>query len=150
MAAAGEQSLKGTAPVNTCDIRSRSEQKFCRENLSGSYLNHDHCERENVRFVAVCTLFVQYLGCSPSRSMALIFQDALHVVHSSHEVLSSSYRSTAKIRDSCVTSVIHEDVRLAMCQSGQNTKLILITYSFEITMDYVARVKKVKTLSNIG
>ena len=60
-----------------------------------------------------------------------------------------SDRSKAKISDLCVADVVHEDVRLDACQSGGKTGLVLITYSFEVAVNYIAGVEKVKAFSDI-
>ena len=69
------------------------------------YLDHDHCERKNIRFFAICPLLVQYLWRSPSGVM-----DIASVV----QVL-NGHRKT-KIRDPCVTVGIHKDILLDTCQ----------------------------------
>jgi len=59
-------------------------------------------------------------------------------------------RGETEIRDSRVASGIHEDVWLDTCQNCGKTGLISITYSLEITMDYVAGMEIVKAASDIG
>jgi hypothetical protein len=43
-------------------------------------LDHNHCERENICFFAICSLFVQDFRRSPSTDMTLIIQDILYGV----------------------------------------------------------------------
>ena len=60
-----------------------------------------------------------------------------------------SDRRETIIGDSCVAGVIHEDIRLDTCQCGGTIGFIPITYSFQITVNYVTRVEKVKPFSDI-
>jgi len=124
-------------------MRGGGERKFCGSNPFTSYLDHDHCKRENVRFLTICSLLGQNLWGSPSRGMTLISRCAPHGI----QVLSD--RRETKIRDPCVAGVIHKDVWLGTCQYGRKAELISITHSFEITMNYVAGVEKVKTFGDI-
>ena len=48
-----------------------------------------------------------------------------------------------------MAGVIHEDIRLDTCQCGGTIGFIPITYSFQITVNYVAGVEKVKPFSDI-
>ena len=75
--------------------------------------------------------------------MALIFKGGPHGI----QVLSD--RRKTKICDSCVASVIYEDIWLDTYQCGRRAGPKSITYSFEITVNYVVRVEKVKTFSDI-
>ena len=61
-----------------------------------------------------------------------------------------SERSKTKIRDSCVTSIIHKDIWLDMCKNGTTPGIRTIAYSLEVTVDCAAGVKKAKTFSDIG
>ena len=106
IAAAGILRLKGTAPVNTCGDTGCSEQQVDGGTSFVSYLDHDHRERENVRFLAVSSLLLQYLWRGPSRGMTLIIRGASDGI----QVLGD--RSKAKTRDPCMVGVIHEDIRL--------------------------------------
>ena len=105
VATGGGLLLKGIAPVNTWGD-ARCELTPNPDNLFVTHLYRDHCERENVGFPAVCSFFVQDLWCSPSRSMALT------VRKSSCGAQVMSDLSETKIRDTCMTSGIHENVRL--------------------------------------
>ena len=144
IAAAGRLSLKGTAPVNTCGDTGCSEQQVDGGTPFVSYLDHDHRERENIRFLAVGSLLLQYLWCGPSRSMTLIIRGASDGI----QVLSD--RSKAEIRDPRMVGVIHENIRLLRVKTIVKTGHKSITYSFEISMDYVAGVEEVKAFSDIG
>jgi len=61
----------------------------------------------------------------------------------SHRIQILSDRGKAKIRDPCAASVIHKDIRLDTYECGGKTGLNSITYSLEVTMNYVAGVNKV-------
>ena len=76
--------------------------------------------------------------------MTLPFQGAQRSI----QVLNNP--SETKIGDSCVTGVIHKDIWLETCQRGRKIGLMSIAYSFEITVNYVTGVEKVKSLSDIG
>jgi hypothetical protein len=60
-----------------------------------------------------------------------------------------SDRRETEIRDSCMAGLIHEDIWLDTSQRGLKTGLISITHSFQITVNNVAGVEKVKTFSDI-
>jgi hypothetical protein len=81
------------------------------------YLNRDHRESEDVRFLAVRPLFVQDLWRSPSCGMTLLFRSTSHGI----QVLSGS--SKAEIRDPRVVVGIHKDIWLYTCQYGNNLSL---------------------------
>ena len=114
---------------------------FYRKNPPVSHFDHDHRERENVCFLAICSLPVQDLWRSKSNGVAQ--RDARY------GILELTDRPETKICDSCVTGAIHQDVWLDTCQFGRKIWLTSITYSFEVSMNYVVRVEKVKTLSDI-
>jgi len=75
--------------------------------------------------------------------MTLLLRGAPHGI----QVLSD--RRETKICDSRVAGVIHEDIWLDTCQCGGKTGFIPITYSFQITVNYVAGVEEVKPFSDI-
>ena len=114
---------------------------FCGKSSFVSYFDHDHRERENVCFLAVCSLPVKYLW--RSKSNGVVQRTARCGIPEFTD------RRETEICDSCVTGTIHQDIWLDTCQFGRKTGLISVTYSFEISMNYVVRVEKVKTLSNI-
>jgi hypothetical protein len=124
-------------------IRDGSKPRLDLNNQFLTYLDHDHRERENVRFFAICPLLVQDLWRNPSRGMTVVSRGASHGI----QVLSD--RSKTKIRDPCVAGGIHKDIWLDACQCGGKTGFRIITHSLEITMNYVARVEKVKAFSDI-
>jgi hypothetical protein len=70
-------------------------------------LDHDHCERENVRLLAIYSP-VQDLRRSPPRGAAMLTRGGLDRI----QVLSD--RSASEIRDACMTGVVHEDVWLGV------------------------------------
>jgi len=82
------------------------------------YLDHDHRERENVCFLAVCSLLGQDFWGSPSCGVTLTFRG------DSHGIQLLSDRRETKIGDSCVASVIYEDIWLDTYQYGHKTGLI--------------------------
>lgn len=49
-----------------------------------------------------------------------------------------------------MTGGIHKDIWLDMYQHGGKTRLGTITYSLEITVDYIAGVEIVKAIDDIG
>ena len=97
-------SLKGTAPVNTCDTRKGGEQWFYERNTFTSYLNHDHRKKENICFLARRPLPVQDFWCSAFCVMAWPFQGAQRSI----QVL--NYPSEAEIGDSRMVGVVYEDI----------------------------------------
>ena len=123
-------------------IQSGSEQKHRGSNPFASYLDHDHRERENVCFLAVCSLPVQDLWGSPSRGIALVFGSSLHRIR----VLSC--RET-EIHDPCVAGIIHKDIWLGTCESGRKTGLMPITYPSEIAVNNIAGVEEAKAFNDI-
>ena len=70
------------------------------------YLNHDHRESKYVRFLAICPLSGQNLWRAPSWGVTKFIRVALH------GILVFDDCSMAKIRDACMTGVVHKDVRL--------------------------------------
>jgi len=107
-------------------------------------LDHDHREGENIRFLAKRPILPQDLWRGPSCGIAMAFRGALYGV----QVLGD--RGETEIRDSRMASGIHEDVWLDTCQNGGKTGLLSITYSLEVTMDYIAGMEIVKAASDIG
>ena len=74
-------------------------------------LDHDHREREDIRFLTALPL-VQNLWCGPSQGVAVLTRSAPYGI----DVLSDL--SEAEIRDACTTGVFHENVELVRCQRG--------------------------------
>ena len=124
-------------------IQSGSEQKHRGSNPFASYLDHDHRERENVCFLAVCSLLGQDLWGSPSRGMALVSGSVPHRIQAL-----SDCRET-EIRDPRMAGVIHEDVWLGTCESGRKTGLMPITYPSEIAVNNIAGVEEAKAFNDI-
>ena len=84
------------------------------------YLDHDHCEREDVRLLAICSL-AQHLWCSPSWGVTTMTRDALLGI----QVL-SDHRET-KIHDArgAGVAVVYKSVRLIVkCQYGSEMRSI--------------------------
>jgi len=92
---------------------------------AGEYLDRDHRERENVRFLAKF-LPIQYFWRSPSRAGATLERGTPDRI----QVLSN--RGEAKACDACVTEVVHKDVR-----------------PLEVPMDHVAGVEVTETFGEI-
>ena len=107
-----------------------------------TYLDHDHSERENVRFLAIWPFF-QYLWRSPSCSKTTLILDT------SHGIQIQSDSSETKVRDPRITGVVHEDVRLGTCQYGRETAVRTITYPFEVPMNHIAGVEVAEALSDV-
>ena len=114
-AARGGLSLNGTAPVKTF-IQMNEVLQISIE--SATDLNYDHCEREDICFFAECPPIVQDLRCNPARTVPVLVWSAPHRV----QILSDHGETT--IRDHCMASGVHKDVRLVECQyaSGNRTK----------------------------
>ena len=112
IATTDELPLNGIAPVNICvDVKRRwAEVLTCSQSYI-SYLDHDHSERENVRFLAMWP-FVQHLWRGPSWSETTLTLGTLRGI----QILSDS--GEPKIRDTRITGVVHEDVLLETCQYG--------------------------------
>ena len=81
-----------------------SKAKLGANNPFVRYLDHDHRQRENIRFFAICPLLVQNLWRSVSRGVTSIIHSALYGI----QVLSDC--SKTKIGDSCTIRGIYKDV----------------------------------------
>jgi len=81
-------------------------------------LDHDHREREDVRFLAKCPLVGQDLRRNPPCTVPVLVWSAPHRV----QVLSDDGETT--ICNHCMTGGVHEDVRLVGYQyaSGKTVK----------------------------
>ena len=108
-----------------------------------THLDHDHREGENICFFTIRPLPVQDLWRSPLCSMTLSSHGAWHGIR----VLSD--RGKTKIGNLCVAGIIHKDIGLDTSQYGGKKGPVSIAYSFEISMNYVAGVKEMETLSNV-
>ena len=106
------------------------------------HLNHDHRERENVRFLAIC-LTLQDLRCSPSRSVATLTRGTLDRI----QVLSG--RSEAEISDACISGAIHQDIWLISYQHNSKARLKTSTYSLEVPMNYIAGVEVTEAVNDV-
>ena len=76
-----------------------------------THLNHDHCKRENICFLAVLLLLPNLRG-SPLITEAVLEGRSLYGIR----VLSDL--SEPKIRDENMTSVLYKDIGLVKCQCG--------------------------------
>ena len=108
-----------------------------------THFDHDHRERENVRFLAVCSL-VQNLWRSPSWGVTTLTRGALHGI----QVLGD--HSKPKIYNARSIRVIYKDVWLAGCQHCCKTRFVMITYSLEVPVDHIAGVEVAEALRDIG
>lgn len=101
-----------------------------------TYLYHNHRERENVSLFTGYPIPVQDLGCSPPCCLTI-----------RHGGLICDFliASEAKICDACTTGIVNQDVRLQNYDQGElwawrRWK----SYSFEVSVDYIAKVKIAK------
>jgi len=69
---------------------------------------------------------------------------------SPHGIQVLSDGSEVKIRDACMTRVVHKDVRLAERQHGSETRFKTVTYYFETPVNRIAGVEVTEALGNIG
>jgi hypothetical protein len=102
-------------------------QRSTYRRLPTTYLDHDHRERENVRFLAICPLLDKDLWSSPSRGVT----------------------SKAKIRDACTAGVIHKNVWLVGYQYDGEMRFKISAYTLEISMNDIAGVEVAKAFSDI-
>jgi hypothetical protein len=109
---------------------------------STTYLNHDHRESENVRFLAMYPL-VQNLWRSPPRTVTMLTRGTPYRIW----VLSDC--GEAKIRETRMARVVHKDIHLAECQCGGETIFRTTTYSLEVPVNDIARVEVAEALSDI-
>ena len=87
-------------------IRDGSELDFDTNDPFVTYLDHNHREGENIRFLTICPFTVQDLWCGPSRGVTLFTRGAPNRI----QVLGDP--SEAKIRDPCTAGIIHENIWL--------------------------------------
>jgi len=93
--------------VNTCVNMERPSAKALRGRSPVTYFDHDHRERENVGFLAVCPLLLQDLWRHPPWGVVTLKRGALDRI----QVLSD--HSEAEIHNARMTRVVHKDVCLA-------------------------------------
>ena len=89
-----------------------TKKSLTHNDSSTAYLDHDHRERKNIRFLAICSRVIRDLWCRPLCSL-IIEETSLGI-----RVL--GHRGETKIRDPCPARVVHKDVRLYMCQTNRN------------------------------
>ena len=106
-------------------------------------LDHDHRKSENVRFLTAPPPN-QDLRRSPPRGVAAVKRGGRYGI----QILSDG--SEAKIRDACMTRIVHKDVRLAECQHSSAMRFRIATYSFEVPMNHIAGVEVAEALSDFG
>jgi len=107
-----------------------------------TYLNHNHRESEDVRFLTVRPS-EQDLWGSPSRGVALLIRGALHGI----QVL--SHRGDAEIHDARTARLVHENIRLIGCEYDCRTGFRTTTYSLEVPMDHIAGVEVAEAISDV-
>ena len=107
-----------------------------------TYLDHDHREGENVRFLARW-LPAQDLWRNPSRGAAMP-RGALHGIRA------LSNHCLGKVRDARMTGVVDKDVWLAGCQYGGEAGFRTNTHSLEVPMNHIAGVEVVEPFSYVG
>ena len=107
-----------------------------------AYLNHHHCEGENVCFLARYSL-IQDLWRSPSGGMTVLSC----VARPGIQVFSD--HGEAKIHKTCVARSIHEDVLL---DTGHYDEIRIgtTTYPFEVCVNHIARVEVTEAVCNVG
>ena len=105
-----------------------------------TYFNHEHRERENVRFLGGPPP-LQDFWRGPSREAAIL-RDDLHGIHVSKD------GSEAEIGDACMARVVHKDVLLTECYCGGERRF-RTTYPFQISVKHVARVEILEARSNV-
>jgi len=66
-----------------------------------------------------------------------------------HGIQVLSNHGEAEIGDTCMTGIIHKDIRLVECQYGGRIISRTVTYSLEVPVNHIARVEVTKSLSNI-
>ena len=117
---------------------------YCRS--LATYLDHDHRERENIRFLAGIPSFYDF-WCGPSRSVTPLVRRVSYGMR----VLSDN--SDAKIRQPCMRGTfnnVHKNIHLVGRKWSCETKFRIITYSLEISVDHIARMEIIEALRNLG
>jgi len=104
-------------------------QRPAHNNSSTAYLNHDHGERKNISFFAICSSLMQNLRRCPSYSLV--------VGEGSLRVWILRHHSKTEIRDSYLTRVVHKDVWLYRCQTNCNTDRSTITHHPQIPVNHI-------------
>ena len=107
-----------------------------------TYLDHDHRERENIRFLGTWP-FIQDLWRSPPRGVPMVMRSTSYGI----QVLSDC--SEAKIHNARVTGVVHKDVWLVGYQYCGEMRL-KTTYSLKVPMNHIAGVEVAEALSDVG
>ena len=145
MAMTAGLSLNGTAPVNTYGGAKRQLAKVLVVHSSSpaTYLDHDHREGKNVRFLTMYPL-VQDLRCSPPCGVTMLTRGTPRGIR----VFNDS--SKAEICEARMTGIVHKDVWLGVYQCGGETRLRVTTYSLEVPMNDIAGVEVTEALSDVG
>ena len=145
MAIADGLSLNGTSPVKIYSNPKVSGVKLSmkRTGCGIAYLDHDHSEGKHVTFLGVF-LINHDLWRSPPYSVTVLVWSALYGVR----IFSDHCKS--EVRDTCVTRAIHKDICLTVREHNDETKVMAIAYSFEVSMYHVTRMEVAEALSDIS
>ena len=108
-----------------------------------THLNHDHCEREHVHFFAMFPT-LQDLWSRQVLDSDRPVGGCLSGIHI------RSDRSDRETHNSRATIRIHEHVRLAEYQHGDEANVRIITYPLEITMNYIMRMEVIEAIGDFG
>jgi len=141
MAAAEIRLLKGTLPVKTFV---NGLGYFAWSGFFASYLDHDHPKRKYIGFFAV-ELALEDFRCSVLDCETVLADGAHNRVHISCDI------RKAEVHNSCVPGRIDQYIRLYQSPSAAHHrcgKVHSCTYSFEVSVDHIARVKVIETFSN--
>ena len=130
--------------MNTCTKARRQLVRVLRAATRSSvaYLDHNHREGEDVRFLAVCPI-VQDLRRSPSRGMVVLARGVWPGTNSRGD------RCKTKIRDPRMAGSIHEDVWLDARQCSGKTGVKLTKYPLEVSVNHIARVEVTEALGDV-
>ena len=144
IAARGGLSLNGIAPVKAY-VRVNDCSSYVSPNrLSATDLNCNHRERENISFLAIRRPAVQNLWRDPSCTVADLGGSALGQI----QVLSD--HCDTKICDLCTTGDVHDDIRLAERQYGDEKGSKTTTHSCEIPVNQAVEVEVVEACRSVG
>ena len=134
-----EQSLNGTAPVNTY-IGTTVGPGLYRPPTT--YLYHDHRVGEDVCFLAVDP-FVQHFRRSPSRGVIVFTRGAQLGIHTRGDC------SKAKISNPRATGGIYEDIRLGTCQYRDETGVRPTTHPLKVPVNHITGVEVTEALGDV-
>ena len=131
----------GTAPVKIF-IETTTGLVGVHRIVYPAYLDHDHREREDIRFFGKSPSPFQDFRCGPLRNAVA------HLLGTTHRSLGHRHRGVGKIRDLRLTETVHQNVRLRRVDLV-SSKGIANTYPFYISVNHATGVEIVQTPSNI-